>query len=83
MYDNSKSIITKYCGNNILEVDDHLNNINPMVNLHIINKGQIINNNYNNVNNNMNNINNLYVYKYDISQNNLFQGNFKTNNRLL
>ena len=51
---------------------NNLNNINPMVNLHIINKGQIINNNYNNVNSN--NLNNLYVYKYDISQNNILQG---------
>ena len=45
------------------------NNINPMVNLHIINKGQIINNNYNNINNMNNNMNNLYIYKYDDSQN--------------
>ena len=45
------------------------NNINPMVNLHIINKGQIINNNYNNINNMNNNLNNLYIYKYDESQN--------------
>ena len=61
----------------------NLNNINhkPMVNLHIINKGQIINNNYNNVNNNNinNNMNNLYVYKYDISQNNIIQGKYNTN----
>ena len=60
---------------------NHLNNINPMVNLHIINKGQIINNNYNNVNNNMNNMNNLYIYKYDISQNNILQGNYNTNSK--
>ena len=60
---------------------NNLNNLNPMVNLHIINKGQIINNNYNNVNsNNMNNnMNNLYVYKYDISQNNIIQGKYNTN----
>ena len=50
--------------------NNNYNNINPMVNLHIINKGQIINNNYNNLNNNMNN---LYVYKYDVSQNNIKQ----------
>ena len=60
---------------------NHLNNINPMVNLHIINKGQIINNNYNNVNSNMNNMNNLYVYKYDISQNNILHGNYNTNSK--
>lgn len=45
-------------------------NQNPMVNLHIINKGQIINNNYNNINNNMGNMNNYYVYKYNVCQNN-------------
>ena len=50
--------------------NNNYNNINPKVNLHIINKGQIINNNYNNLNNNMNN---LYVYKYDVSQNNIRQ----------
>ena len=60
--------------------NNYNNNINPMVNLHIINRGQIINNNYNNINNlnnNANNINNnmnnLYVYKYDASQNNIRQ----------
>ena len=47
------------------------NNMNQMVNLHIINKGQIINNNYNNINNMNNNMNNLFIYKYDESQNNL------------
>ena len=45
------------------------NNMNQMVNLHIINKGQVINNNYNNINNMNNNMNNLYIYKYDDSQN--------------
>ena len=68
--------------NNIDKINNNygknLNNMNPMVNLHIINKGQIINNNYNNVNSNMNN---LYVYKYDISQNNNFQGQYNTNGR--
>ena len=66
--------------------NNYLNNVNninhkPMVNLHIINKGQIINNNYNNVNNNNinNNMNDLYVYKYDISQNNIIQGKYNTN----
>ena len=49
--------------------NNYNNNINPMVNLHIINKGQIINNNYNNINNMNNNMNNLYIYKYDDSQN--------------
>ena len=52
-----------------------------MVNLHIINKGQIINNNYNNLNNNMNN---LYMYKYDVSQNNIKQRknqNMRTNSK--
>ena len=49
--------------------NNNYNNINPMVNLHIINKGQIINNNYNNINNMNNNMNNLYIYKYDDSQN--------------
>ena len=49
--------------------NNYNNNINPMVNLHIINKGQIINNNYNNINNMNNNMNNLYIYKYDESQN--------------
>lgn len=53
-------------------------NQNPMVNLHIINKGQIINNNYNNINNNMSNMNNYYVYKYNICQNNIIPG--KNNN---
>ena len=49
--------------------NNYNNNINPMVNLHIINKGQIINNNYNSINNMNNNMNNLYIYKYDDSQN--------------
>ena len=66
--------------------NNNYNNINPMVNLHIINKGQIINNNYNNINNmnnNMNNnINNLYVYKYDVSQNNINQIKNNTNSKL-
>ena len=66
--------------------NNYNNNINPMVNLHIINRGQIINNNYNNINNllnnnpnnnNFNNINsinnNSYIYKYDVSQNNIRQ----------
>ena len=57
----------RYNNNN----NNNYNNINQMVNLHIINKGQIINNNYNNLNNN--NMNNLYVYKYDASQNNIKQ----------
>ena len=67
------------------ENGNNLSNINPMVNLHIINKGQIINNNYNNINNinnNLNNnMNNLYVYKYDISQNNIIQGKNNTNTK--
>ena len=67
------------------EYGNNLSNINPMVNLHIINKGQIINNNYNNINNinnNLNNnMNNLYVYKYDISQNNIIQGKYNTNTK--
>ena len=50
---------------------NNYNNMNQMVNLHIINKGQIINNNYNNINNMNNNMNNLFIYKYDESQNNL------------
>ena len=58
---------------------NNLNNINPMVNLHIINKGQIINNNYNNVNSN--NMNNLYVYKYNISQNNILKGKNNINTK--
>ena len=49
--------------------NNYNNNMNPMVNLHIINKGQIINNNFNNINNMNNNMNNLYIYKYDDSQN--------------
>ena len=49
---------------------NNFNNQNQMVNLHIINKGQIINNNYNNINNMNNNMNNLYFYKYDDSQDN-------------
>lgn len=60
---------------------NNFNNINPMFNLHIINKGQIINNNYNNINSMNNNMNNLYVYKYDISQNNNFQGQYNTNTK--
>ena len=60
------------------------NNINnQMINLHIINKGQIINNNYNNINNNLNNnMNNVYIYKYDESHNNIKSkkyGNIKMN----
>ena len=61
--------------------NNNYNNINSMVNLHIINKGQIINNNYNNLNNNMNN---LYMYKYDVSQNNIKQRknqNMRTNSK--
>ena len=58
---------------------NNLNNINPMVNLHIINKGQIINNNYNNINSN--NMNNLYVYKYNISQNNILKGKNNINSK--
>ena len=49
---------------------NNFNNQNQMVNLHIINKGQIINNNYNNIKNMNNNMNNLYFYKYDDSQDN-------------
>ena len=62
--------------------NNNYNNINPMVNLHIINKGQIINNNYNNINNMNNNMNNLYVYKYDVSQNNINQIKNNTNSKL-
>ena len=66
------------------EYNNNFNSINqnPMVNLHIINKGQIINNNYNNnINNNSmnNNMNNLYVYKYNISQNNIISGKYNNN----
>ena len=64
------------------------NNMNQMVNLHIINKGQIINNNYNNIGNNtinnmnnVNNTNNLYIYKYDISQKNILQGKYHANSK--
>ena len=62
------------------EYNNDFNSINPnsMVNLHIINKGQIINNNYNNINNINNNMNNLYVYKYNISQNNIIPGKYKS-----
>ena len=63
------------------EYTNNLNNINPMVNLNIINKGQIINNNYSNINNMNSNMNNLYVYKYDISQNNILQGKYNTNHK--
>ena len=59
--------------------NNNYNNINPMVNLHIINKGQIINNNYNNMNNNMNN---LFVYKYESSHNNIKQRK-NQNNRII
>ena len=52
-------------------INNNYNHMNQMVNLHIINKGQIINNNYNNINNMNNNMNNLFIYKYDESQNNL------------
>ena len=80
---------------NINKINSDLNNNlnqmnqNPMVNLHIINKGQIINNNYNNINNNnmgnMNNMNNYYVYKYNICQNNIIPGknnNMRNNNNV-
>ena len=71
----STNLLSRRNNNN----NNNYNNINQMVNLHIINKGQIINNNYNNLNNN--NMNNLYVYKYDISQNNLRQRK-NQNNRI-
>ena len=83
---NNRMNFDKISNDYVNNLNNNLNNINPMVNLHIINKGQIINNNYNNINNinnnNLNNpMNNLYVYKYDISQNNIIQGKYNTNNK--
>ena len=70
--DNNRININKINGDNTNNLNSNINpmNQNPMVNLHIINKGQIINNNYNNINNNMGNMNNYYVYKYNVCQNN-------------
>ena len=62
---------------------NNIHNINPMVNLHIINKGQIINNNnynnYNNINYN-NDIDTLLDYKSDVSINHSIQQNRNINN---
>jgi len=70
--DNNRININKINSDNTNNLNSNINpmNQNPMVNLHIINKGQIINNNYNNINNNMGNMNNYYVYKYNVCQNN-------------
>ena len=57
---------------------NNFNIINPnsAPNLHIGNNGKNINDNSNNANNN---IDKLYVYKYDVSQNNIFSRNNKRN----
>ena len=57
-------------------------NPNSTYNLHFVNNDKIINDNYNNnINNNNanNNLDNLFVYKYDISQNNINSRNNKRN----
>ena len=51
-------------------------NPNSTANLHIVNNSKNINDNSNNANNN---IDKLYVYKYDVSQNNIFSRNNKRN----
>jgi serine/threonine protein phosphatase PrpC len=57
---------------------NNFNIINPnaTVNLHIDNNGKMINDHNNNVNND---IDKLYVYKYDISQNNIISRNNESN----